>query len=202
MKKIIGLLSTLLLSAAVQATPISSGLIIEGTTFGSNNAFQFFNNSTDGEQITSITWDLTSIGAFFDSTDTSPGNSSSPITLGSSSSVGHVFPTNDALNGSGILTISFSDFDAGEFFRFGVDTDFLSAPDAVGLNGNQFFGATALAIFSDGSQRFGTYAPTSVVGFGSEVSIVDAVTVPEPATVLLLGLSLCGLGVSRKKKNA
>ncbi|GAD00724.1 PEP-CTERM sorting domain-containing protein [Agarivorans albus] len=200
MKKLISLISVLLFSTAAQATPISSGLIIEGTTFSSNNAFQFFNDSTEGEKITSITWDLSPIGAFFDSTDTSPGLSSSPLTLGASSSVGHIFPTNNALNGSSILTISFTDFDAGEFFTFGVDTDFLSDPDAVGLNGDQFFGATALAIFSDGSQRFGTYAPTNVAGFGSEVSIVGAVTVPEPASILMLGLALCGLGVSRKRK--
>ncbi len=202
MKKFISLLVCMFFVGSANAVPIASGLIIDGTTFNSSNAFQFFNDSTAGEQIVSLTWDISPVGGFFDTTNASPGNSSSPLTLGSSSSVGQIFPNNALLDGLGLLTITFSDFDPGEFFRFGVDTDFFSDPDAFGLTGEQFIGATALAVFSDGSQRIGTYVATDRSGFGSAVSITGTVPLPEPATILLFGLGLAGIGISRKMKTA
>jgi hypothetical protein len=181
-----------------QALPAASGLIINGTTFGSNDAFQFFNDSTTGENIVSLTWNLTPVNAFFDSTDTAPGISSSPLTLGSSSSVGHVFPTDAALNGQSTLTITFSDFNPGEVFRFGVDTDSFAAIDQTGLNGAQFFGATATVLFSDGSTRVGVYEATTLAGFGAQVSITNP-SLPMPAPLFLLGAGLVALALSRRR---
>jgi hypothetical protein len=202
MNKIKSLLALCLVAAVcgqVHATPIASGRIIAGTTFGSNDAFQFFNNSTAGERIVSLSWNLTPIAAFFDSTNAAPGLDPSPITLGPSSTVGHAFPSNAALNGTSVLTVMFTNFDPGEVFRFGVDTDFFAAIDGFGLTGDQFIGATATAIFSDGSARTGTYAATTAAGFGSAVSIVIPVAVPEPASLGLLGLGLLALGLGRKR---
>jgi hypothetical protein len=200
MKKIIIVIMFYTLSTSIQATPIGFGRIIDGTTFDSSNAFQFFNNSTSGEKIVSLTWDLTPIGAFFDSTDTTPGLTSSPLSIGTSSPVGHVFPADTILNGLSELTISFSNFDSGEFFNFGVDTDFLSAPDTNGLNGIDFIGAIATASFSDGSQLTGVYEASGAIGFGSQVDITTKVsTVPVPAAVWLFGSGLIGLFGVRKK---
>ncbi|UCV27173.1 PEP-CTERM sorting domain-containing protein [Ferribacterium limneticum] len=188
------------LSSPVFASPAASGLIISGTTFDTNDAFRFTNNSTSGETILSLTWNLTAIGGFFDTTSIAPGASSTPLALSSSSSaVGAIFPDNAAQNGLQTLTINFTDFNPGETLIFGVDTDFLSCLDCAGINGNGFINATATAIFSDGQARIGTYTATSAQGFGSEVSITTPTAIPEPGSMALLGLGLAGLGAIRRK---
>ena len=202
MKKSLLVLALALLgfTGAAQATPSASGLIIDGTTFATSNAFRFTNTSTAGEKIVALIWNLTPIGGFFDTTADAPGFSPSPLALdGSSSVVGHTFPTDAFLNGLSILTVNFTSFDVGDTFVFGVDTDFFSAIDATGILGAGFIGATATAVFDNGAARTGTYTATQVSGFGSEVNIVIPTQVPEPGSLALAGLALAGLASLRRR---
>lgn len=195
----------ILASTSGYANTAASGKIIAGTTFGTNNAFQFFNDSTAGEFITSLTWNLSPIGGFFDTTNTAPGFSSSGLQQGASSDpVGAIFPTNTFQNGLASLTVNFaaSSFAAGEKFIFGVDTDFFSCVDCTGINGNGFVGATVSAMFSNGETRYGTYVLTDENGFGSKVNINSVSAVPEPESyaMMLAGLGLIG-AIARRRRS-
>lgn len=207
MKKTL-LLPTVLLAASfnVNAATSASGLISSGSTFNTNDAFQFTNASDASETITKLVLDLSPINGFFDTTSAAPGSGSSGLAVsGFSDVVGHTFPTNASQDGLSTLTINFTDFNAGETFIFGVDTDLFSAIDLLGINGAGFIGALVTAHFSDDSVTHGFYQATQQPGFGSEVSITTpgVSEVPVPAALFMFAPALLGLmGFRRKAKNS
>ncbi|PHS32353.1 MAG: hypothetical protein COA95_03450 [Methylophaga sp.] len=206
MKKYLILLAALLtISFSVNAATSASGVIISGTTFGTSNAFQFTNTSDASENITKLVWDLSPINGFFDSISggTFGQNGSGLVLSGSSDSVGHTFPTNVSLDGTSLLTIDFTDFNAGKTFQFGVDTDLFSAIDANGINGLGFIGALVTAYFSDNTVTHGFYTATLQSGFGSEVNITTpgVNAVPVPAALFMFAPALLGFFGLRRKVN-
>lgn len=187
--------SVLALSAQVSATPMISGDINTGSSFRTDAAFSFVNNSTDGEKIESITWDISSSNAFFDSLRGGFGMFYSSIISSSLDDVGYTFPSNGDLDGQSVLTISFDDFDAGESFSFGVDTDFFHSIDDNPVRGVDYIGTLLTVQFSNGSTGWGEFGSTSRTGKGSEVTAI-----PEPGSLAILGLGLVGFAFSRRQK--
>jgi hypothetical protein len=130
------------------------------TPFSSNDFFlvKFNSGGASNVFLKSLKVDLTPVNAFFDSTNTSPGISSSPFSLSASDLIGlsasdiTLVGGNAALNGQSSMTLTFADnaFKAGDSFRFGVDIDLFSAIDFFGATPTQLVGSLFSFVFSDG----------------------------------------------------
>lgn len=129
------------------------------TPFDSNDFFLVqFNTGPSNVFLRSLTVDLSPVNAFFDTTNISPGNSSSPFSIsavdlnGITASDITLVGGSAALNGSQTLTLQFADnsFKAGDSFRFGMDIDLFSNIDFFGATPSELVGSVFSFVFSDG----------------------------------------------------
>lgn len=130
------------------------------TPFDSSDFFLVKFNSGGASNIflKSLTVDLTPVNAFFDSTNSPPGLSSTPFRIsaadlnGLSASDITLAGGNEALNGKQLMTLTFADnaFEAGDSFRFGVDIDLFSGIDIFGATPSELIGSLFSFVFSDG----------------------------------------------------
>lgn len=129
------------------------------TPFDSDDFFLVdFKSGGSNVFLKSLTVDISPVAAFFDSTDDSPGNSSSPFALSMADLLGitasdiTLVGGNTALNGKQQLKLTFADnaFKAGDSFRFGVDVDLFSKIDFFGAEPSELIGSLFSFEFSDG----------------------------------------------------
>ncbi|WP_022939889.1 hypothetical protein [Psychromonas hadalis] len=86
------IMAVLSVSSQVIAIPMTSSEILTGSIYSNANSFQFTNNSSAGENIIKLVWDLTPINGFLISADTLSGTSPKPFTLRFSDDVGVAEP--------------------------------------------------------------------------------------------------------------
>jgi hypothetical protein len=129
------------------------------TPFNTNDFFLVeFISGASNIFMKSLTVDLTPVNAFFDSTNSPPGISSSPFAISLLDLVGitnsdiTLTGGNTALNGQQTLTLTFADntFKAGDSFRFGVDIDLVGKIDSFGATPEELIGSLFAFEFSDG----------------------------------------------------
>lgn len=129
------------------------------TPFDSDDFFLVdFKSGGNNIFLKSLTVDISPVAAFFDSTDESPGNSSSPFALSMADLLGitasdiTLVGGSTALNGKQQLKLTFADnaFNAGGSFRFGVDMDSFSTIDSFGAEPSELIGSLISFEFSDG----------------------------------------------------
>ena len=164
------------------------------TPFDTNNFFLVdFRNGPNNVFLQSLTFDLTPVNAFFDSTNTPPGTSSSPFGLSSLVGLNTSDITlaggNAALNGSQQLTLNFApnSFAKGDSLRFGVDIDLFNNIDFFGATPTELIGSLFSFKFSDG------YGSQSAIGSDLIASSIDPTNVlpfsgqPSGGAVIPLG---------------
>ena len=89
------------------------------------------------------------------------------------------------------LTLTFTDFNAGELFRFTIDLD----DDDNVVQGASIAGSTVTATFSISGDIVAVMTDS-----GGDLADYSGSTVPEPGTLTLLGLGLTGLAWKGRRR--
>lgn len=190
--------ATLVLSGAAQAAP-SISFFIDGDTF--SQPFTIDNNSTDGEEISTIFFDLRPVDAYFDTVDgglvnTSDGVPFTPVG-GSDATTGLVAPV--VPDGAQTMTLNFNDFQAGEAIVFDIDVDFVDPPTVFG---NELIGAEVIVEFGVGEFLSGVFMevvdnPDAAIFTATGTDPIPEI--PVPGAAFLMAGGMAGLGALRRK---
>ncbi|MFB2975656.1 PEP-CTERM sorting domain-containing protein [Microseira sp. BLCC-F43] len=176
------------------------------------------NTAVDRNSFFGVSFDQGSVGTFIKSfsIDLSPDSNASfditpfPFALGPSSGVAASDILSSVLSNSNkMLTVTLADgaFVAGEFLRFGIDTDRVGS-SFFGLDpfdpGIDFglAGAKFTATLSNGQSGTSVFQPVSLIPSVSQTTldIPEPTSVPEPASVLgLLAFGAMGAGSTLKR---
>ncbi|GAB4398930.1 MAG: hypothetical protein OHK0053_18310 [Microscillaceae bacterium] len=191
-------------AAQVQVTP---GGALSVSTFG-NNSFVINNTGTvDIVQVKINTQTGWMPDVVFDPVGTAGDNAAKCVTTGSQASaaaVGLTIPGNggsdvencvtpfsephngvDNQEGFDVLTLTFTDFNPGEIYAFGVDMDpttikgDLTAGDAGAISGFELVGATVTVTFANGTQYTTSLFDEGSLG-GSDAVLDEGIPVPAP----------------------
>jgi hypothetical protein len=184
------ILAVVLLSSSIAIPARAAFIGVAGTfteeTGSGGDTFTVGNDALSEADLTMVAIDLSlsAENAYFDP-------AGSPFTVVGANDVG--FDGNFSLTGTQLITLVFSDFQAGELFTFSIDID----DDFGTTQGADFAGSTLTASFQGETQSpQAIYAETGQF----TAAAITAITTPEPGTLSSLSLGLIALGMARRRK--
>lgn len=173
---------------AVVLSPIAANAdpILAGSTTGPDSSFSInfnFTNDSSAEDIVSLSLDGSTATAF-------------PILWDSIGSLGGQTANVSGVDTQLVTFLFTSIWSSGEGFSLtGVDPD--GDPGPVGVTIFDMIGVQVSVLFSGGGSALYSFVDDPATGAGL---VLQAVSVPEPGTLALLGIGLMGMGFSRRRK--
>ena len=195
----------LLLTTSVMVSPSVGQLVVVGDTTGTDNftTSDFYGVALSGGSgfVESVSWDLSVDGdAFFDFDGSGSFMDGTDAILDFGSLMGIdasdiTFVWTDIENHPTLLTAEFApgSFSAGDSFRFGADTDFLTDPAPGSAFGDS--GVIFNVNFASGESVSGVF---QTVGADQSIVTLTSSAIPEPSAAMIIVLAMC-LPVIRRR---